>query len=83
MARHHTFLTMGIGLMAMSFIFALTGRSLVKGRGLISRVKDPKTFWGSVATYLVLGLLCLALYVYTTNGLCYPVGFIGLTHPTK
>jgi hypothetical protein len=67
MARHHTDLTLGIVLMSMALIFAVTGRCLVKYQGIVSRAKDPKTFWQNVALYALLGLVFLGLYVYTLN----------------
>jgi hypothetical protein len=67
MARHHTFLILGIVLMAMVLIFTLTGECLVKYQGIINRAEDPKNFWQSVTTYFLLGLLCLGLYLYTAN----------------
>ena len=65
MARHHTFLILGIVLMVMSLIFTVTGRCLVKYEGMVSRAEDPKTFWQSIALYCLLGLLSLGLYLYT------------------
>ena len=67
MARHHTFLLLGATLMVMALIFTLTGRSLERFQGIISRAKHPKEFWQSVAVYYLLGLLCLGLYAYTAN----------------
>jgi len=67
MARHHVFLILGIVLMVMALIFTLTGRCLVKYRGIIYRADDPKTFWQNIALYCLLGLLCLGLYLYTVN----------------
>jgi hypothetical protein len=67
MARHHTFLMLGTVLVAVALIFTLTGRCLVKYKGIISRAKDPKGFWQGVAEYYLLGLLFLGLYLYTAN----------------
>jgi hypothetical protein len=67
MARHHVFLVMGSVLMAMTLIFTLTGQCLVKYQGIVSRAEDPKGFWQGVATYFVLGLVCLGLFLYTSN----------------
>ena len=67
MARHNVFLGLGAVLMGMTLIFALTGYCLVKYQGIVSRAKDPKGFWQGVATYFVLGLICLGLFLYTAN----------------
>jgi hypothetical protein len=56
---------MGIVLMVMSLIFTLSGRCLVKYRGIVSRAEDPKEFWQNIALYCVLGLICLGFYLYT------------------
>jgi|CZKD01.1.fsa_nt_gi hypothetical protein len=65
MARHHTSLILGIVLMGMALIFTLTGRCLVKYRGIVKRAEDPKTFWQNIALYCLLGLFFLGLYLYT------------------
>jgi hypothetical protein len=67
MARHHVFLVMGTVLMAMVLFFTLTGRCLVKYRGIVSRAEDPKEFWENIAVYSVLGLVCFGLYLYTST----------------
>jgi hypothetical protein len=67
MARHHTFLVLGTVLFGLASIFTLTGKCLVKYRGIINRAEDPKTFWQNIALYFLLGLICLGLYLYTDN----------------
>jgi hypothetical protein len=67
MARHHTFLILGIVVVVMALIFTLTGRCLVKYQGIIDRANNPKEFWQNVALYYLLGLFCLGLYLYTAN----------------
>ncbi len=53
--------------MAVVLISILTGRTLVKYQGIVSRADDPKTFWENIAVYCVLGLVCFGLYLYTAN----------------
>ena len=67
LARHYTFLIMGIVLMVMTLIFTLTGTCLVKYRGIVHRAEDPKKFWQNIALYFLLGLVSLGLYLYTVN----------------
>jgi hypothetical protein len=67
MARHDVFLGLGIVLMVVTLISAITGKTLVKYQGIVSRAEDPNTFWQTVALYCVLGLLCLGLYLYTAQ----------------
>jgi hypothetical protein len=42
MARHHTFLILGIVLMVMSLIFTLTGRCLVRFQGINLPCRGPQ-----------------------------------------
>ncbi len=42
MARHRTFLIIGIVLMAVTLISTLTGTCLVKYRGFVFRAEDPR-----------------------------------------
>ena len=65
MARHRTFLIMGIVLMGVTLISTLTGTCLVKYRGFVYRAEEPKEFWQNVALYCILGLISLGLYLYT------------------
>jgi hypothetical protein len=67
MARHHVSLVLGVVFMAVVPISILTGRTLVKYQGIVSRVDDPKTFWKSVVVDFLLGLVFLGLYLYTAN----------------
>ena len=67
MARHHVSLILGIVLMVMALISTLTGRCLVKYRGIVSRADEPKTFWQTIALDCLLGLFFLGLYLYTAQ----------------
>jgi heme/copper-type cytochrome/quinol oxidase subunit 2 len=67
MARHQTFLILGTVLMVMALISTLTGRCLVKYRGIIGRAERPKAFRQNVTLCYLLGLLSLGLYLYTAN----------------
>ena len=53
--------------MAVVPISILTGKTLVKYQGIVSRADDPKTFWGSVVVDCLLGFVCLGLYLYAAN----------------
>jgi hypothetical protein len=66
-ARHHVSLVIGVVLMAVVMISVLTGRTLVKYQGIVSRADDPKMFWESVVVDCLLGLVFLGLYLYTGN----------------
>ena len=66
-ARHHVFLIMAIVLMVMALISMLTGRCLVKYRGIVSRADEPDTFRQTIVLDSVLGLIFLGLFLYTSN----------------
>jgi hypothetical protein len=68
MARHHVSLVIGLVFTAVVVISILTGRTLVKYQGIVSRADDPKTFWGSVVVDFILALVFLGLYLYTASG---------------
>ena len=67
MARHHVDLVLGVILMAVVLISLLTGRTLVKYQGIVSRTDEPKTFWWSVVVDFLLGLVCFGFYLYTSS----------------
>ena len=67
MARHHVSLVIGLVFTAVVVISILTGRTLVKYQGIVSRADDPKTFWGSVVVDFILALVFLGLYLYTAS----------------
>jgi len=63
-ARHSTLLVLGAAFIAMTLISMLTGKTLVKYRGIVSRAEDPKTFRDSIVADFVIGLVCFGLYLY-------------------
>jgi hypothetical protein len=67
MARHHTFLVLGIAFMVMALISTVTGSTLVKYRGIVSRAENPKAFREGVVTDCVIGFVCFGLFLYTAN----------------
>jgi hypothetical protein len=67
LARHDTDFYMGVVILCAAMIFTLTGQCLVRNRGLVSRAKEPKTFWQNVVTYYVLGLILFGLWWYTRS----------------
>jgi hypothetical protein len=58
-------LIMGMVLMGMTMVFTVSGRCLIKYKGIVSRAEDPKTFWQGITTYFILSLICFGLYLYT------------------
>ena len=63
-ARHHTSLVLGTVFVGVALISMLTGKTLVKYRGIVSRAEDPKTFRENVIFDCVAGLVFFGLYVY-------------------
>ena len=67
MARHHMSLILGIVFMVLALISALSGKCLVKYRGIVSCAEDPKMFWQTITLCCLLGLFFLGLYVHTSK----------------
>ena len=63
-ARHDVLLYIGLVCLGVVLISVLTGKTLVKGQGIVSKTKDPKNFWGNVTTFLVLGAALIGLYAF-------------------
>jgi hypothetical protein len=63
-ARHDIILKIGLVVLGIVLISVLTGKTLVKGRGIVSETSDPKTFWGNVIILLVLGAACIGLWAF-------------------
>jgi hypothetical protein len=63
-ARHHTSLYIGLFFLGIVLVSVLSGETLVKGQGIVSETKDPKTFWGNVIVLLVMGTMFIGLFVF-------------------
>ena len=67
MARHQISLTLGVVLLGVVIISTLSGKTLVKYRGMVSRADDPKSYWLSVAMDCILGVISIGIHLYTTK----------------
>jgi hypothetical protein len=63
-ARHGFDIKFGFFLLGAALISVLTGKTLVRFRGIVSESEDPKTYWESVITFLVLGIVFVGLYAF-------------------
>jgi hypothetical protein len=59
--RQHRFLLVGIVLLVMSVVFTLTGESLERYGGIVSRAEEPKRFRWNVAFFFLGGIFFIAL----------------------
>jgi hypothetical protein len=64
-ARHNVFLILGMVLEAGALISTLTGTTLARYKGIVSRARDPKKFQDIVVFYYLFGFFLLILYVCT------------------
>jgi hypothetical protein len=63
-ARHDTFLYLGLFCLGAALISALTGKTIVKFRGIVSRDKEPKDFWQNVVVILGMGVALIGLFIF-------------------
>ena len=63
-ARHGIALYMGLVFLGVVLISVITGKTLVKGEGIVSKAKEPKTFWGAVISLLVGAVVLIGLYAF-------------------
>jgi H+/Cl- antiporter ClcA len=62
--RQHTLLFIGIILLVMTAVFTLSGETLERYHGFVSRAEEPKRFWWDVVVYFLGGLFFIGLYLY-------------------
>ncbi len=63
-ARHDFALKFGLVILCAALVSILSGKTLVKFRGIVARSEDPKTFWESVVTLVVMGVALIGLYAF-------------------
>jgi hypothetical protein len=63
-ARHDVFFYIGVVSIAAVLISALTGKTLVRFHGVVSKTEDPKGFWQAVIILFIMGAACIGLYTF-------------------
>ena len=67
MDRQHRFLLIGIVLLVITVLFALSGQTLERYHGIIYRAKEPKRFWRDMVFYFLASLFFIGLYFYENS----------------
>ena len=62
--RQHRFLLFGIILLIWTGMHLVSGETLTRYRGFVSRADEPKLFWWNVGSCFVGALLFFATYIY-------------------
>jgi hypothetical protein len=65
--RQHRFLLIGIVLLIVAALFALSGEAFERYGRIVDRAKEPKRFWWDVATCFLFGLFFVGLYFYQNS----------------
>ena len=65
--RQHRFLLIGIVLLIVAGLFALSGEAFERYGRIVDRAKKPKRFWWDVATCVLFGLFLIGLYLYQNS----------------
>ena len=63
-ARHDTAFYLSVAFIAAALISAVSGKTLVRFQGIVSRTDDPKTFWGAVIALGFIGTAFLVMYAF-------------------
>ena len=60
----YIFLILGVISIFAAAIFACTGKVWVRFNGWVYRAKEPRSFWGEVAAYLLVGLCFIGYFLF-------------------
>jgi hypothetical protein len=61
---HYNYLVIGVIFFSGAVVSTCTGKTWGRySRGLVCRAKEPKVFWGIVATYYVGGVVCIGTFL--------------------
>jgi hypothetical protein len=63
-ARRDVELYIGLFSIGFSLISTITGKTLVKYQGIVSRTEDPKEFWQTVILVYAMGAIFLGLFLF-------------------
>lgn len=63
----YSLLTFGIFLLFLAAIYTYTGKAWIRFHGWVNRVEEPKRYWLEVATYYLLGVGLIGLFLYKVH----------------
>lgn len=63
-ARRDVEFYLGLGSIAFALISMVTGKTLDRYQGIVSRAENPKGFWGNVAVVSAMGAIFLGLFLF-------------------
>lgn len=66
------FIFMGIFFIVMGSIYMSMGRAYVRFSGWVYRTEKPRTFWGEIAMYYVIGAGLVGYFMYLGTTVGYP-----------
>ena len=65
--QQHRFLLVGIALLVIAGIAALSGASPERGGDIVYRADEPRRYWWSVIIYLLMALFFIGLYLHQNS----------------
>src|ERR1035438_6236113 len=63
----YIFLFLGVASILAAVIWTYTGRVWVRFNGWVYRAKEPRSFWGEVAAYYLVGVCFIGYFLYLVN----------------
>ena len=60
----YIFLILGVISISAAVVFTCTGRVWVRFNGWVYRTKEPRSFWGEVAAYFLVGLFFIGYFLF-------------------
>jgi hypothetical protein len=63
----YIFLMLGTVSVLAAVVFTSTGKVWVRFNGWVYRTKEPRSFWGEVAAYFLVGLCFIGYFLYQIN----------------
>lgn len=63
----HRFLLAGIVTLVMAVVFTLMGGTFERRGSIVYRAKEPDRFWWNLASFNLLGLFFIGVYLHETS----------------
>jgi len=64
----YIFLILGVISISAATVFTYTGKVWVRFNGWVHRAKEPRAFWGNVASYYLVGVCFIAYFLFKIEG---------------